>query len=164
MSPFSPRLRATLSIAAAWAVATAGVGGLVALALALAGLDAPGRAADAPALLRLVRAASAGISAGVTLGGLAGLTFAALLAWLERRRSVHALSTGRLAAWGAAAGAFWPLIGLAFARLTGPASERGGDGPLGVVQLVVAFALVGACLGALTLGVARRADARVRGV
>jgi hypothetical protein len=146
------RFDAILSIAAAWAIASAAVGGLVGLALAFGRLGPAVPGPSSPALLQLVRAANAGISAGVFLGGLSGLTFAGMVAWMERRREVHTLSAGRLCAWGAVAGVLWPLLGLGAAWLWG-SPARGH--PVDVLRLV-ANALVGACFGGLTLELAQR--------
>jgi len=82
------------------------------------------------------------------LGFLAGVTFSALLALTEGRRSFEQMSLPRFAAWGAAggllfSGIFVPLAGLGAGALLG----------LGPV-----FAVAGAGCAAGSLALARRAE------
>jgi hypothetical protein len=154
MLRFGPRVRAVVFVAAVWALGSAAVGFLAGLLFEIGRLGVPAPGPQAADLLRLVRAANAGSSVGLVFGGLSGLAFSGLTAWLERRRDVQTLSAGRLCAWGALAGAVGPLLWIGAWWMWGP---RLGAGRHVSALPMLASVFVGACLGGLTLKVARGA-------
>lgn len=81
-------------------------------------------------------------------GFLAGITFAALIALIERRRRFDQMSLGRFAVWGALGGL---LLGAGFAGLV---SLGIGD----AIAVIPAFAAASAACASSSLALARRAQ------
>ena len=113
MTTLARRLRGALGIGVTWGVLWAGIGVLLALIVGVVRPDnidpgeGPGKIA---AILGLV-------------GFFAGLGFAGLLSLAEGRRTIHALSLGRVALWGFLGAAALPLLTGADASvgvITGP--------------------------------------------
>jgi len=149
MQLLARRGRAALTMAVGWGLAWAAVALVVGLVCAVAGWDPLDLAPQGGGLRTGIRLASGTATAGLTLGSLTGLTFAGVLAWLERRGVACGLAAWRLAAWGAFAGVLWQLGWLAFARpwaRTGEWEER----VLLAAGLASLIAVLGAGSGWLT--------------
>ncbi len=93
---------------------------------------------------------------GLLAGGVAGALFGWLLARRERGHSLASLSTRRFAVWGFVATATIPTILALMA--TGPVPSLGV-----LVAGTVGLGSIGSLLGITTLGIARRATARLKG-
>lgn len=131
MKSWLRRIRAAAVIGLAWGAAWLGAGLVL---LAIVGPDA----ADVPFPLGF----------GL-LGFLAGFTFSAVLAVVERRRNFQQLSLPRIAGWGATGGL---IFATGFVLVT--------DIPLGALAILTpVMALSGAACAAGSLALARRSTA-----
>lgn len=92
---------------------------------------------------------------GLLVGGVAGGVFAWLLSRRERGHSLSTLSTRRVAVWGFVAGSLPMLLAKTAAGSVLPISV--------VVAGAIGFGGIGSLLSATTLGIARRAPARLAG-
>ena len=100
MSHFVRRLRGALGLATTWGAAWAAISVAFALALGIARPEEIA-AGEGPAQVAVVLGLA---------GFLAGLGFAAFLLLCEKRRTIHALSLGRVALWGFLGAAAVPVL------------------------------------------------------
>ena len=134
MRQWARRIRAALAMGVLWAIVWAVVAVVIGLII-----DPDGSMDEMwPAI-------------GAFPGFLGGVVFSAVLAIAARRRGLHELSTGHVAAWGGAAGVLVGAIPFVIGR---PA----GGLPLWLLALVVigAIAALGATSAAGSLAIARR--------
>lgn len=144
----SRRLRGMVGLALTWGVGLAALA-TGALALGLATGLVPSGIFGARELVAVA-------ARGLLVGGVAGGLFGWLLSRRERGHSLATLSTRRVAVWGFVAGSFPTIL-----AMTAAAPVL----PIGVlVAGAIGFGGIGSLLSATTLGIARRAPARLNGV
>jgi hypothetical protein len=138
------RIRGALSLAGLWAVAWVPVGVLVGLAKGWSHL--PPRSKSELVFLAV----------WTFLGASSGAVFAALLATLEKNRTLADLSPRRLAVWGAIGGAALPVVVSLLITTLVRGLSLNSDAP-GVFLIM---ALMGSVCAWLTLRIARTSGSR----
>jgi hypothetical protein len=109
------RVRGLLVVSMAWSVAW----GVLGSAWAAAQLWWTGRHDGSIQMSGIVDVLPTLVFLWSFFGGFSGAVFAALLMWLERRRSIDNLLGRRVAAWGALGGATLPLVVVALGGIDG---------------------------------------------
>ncbi len=158
----SRRLRGIIGVAGTWAAAFAGFG-FIATVLAMG--IAVGVGGMPSSLVRGIGAAEwiAGVLRWAALGAVSGAGFAIAVIRNGRGRTVDDLIPGRVALWGAGAGAVGSAVVAAAGLVAINLSGKLGDGvptsivAAGVCGLAVMGGVLGATLATATLRAARRA-------
>jgi hypothetical protein len=149
------RLRAVLITALIWAFLWLPVGLIAGIYRSFTLQSYDGVPWAPPTLEQFVMAVLVNVAAWMTWGAISGAVFAVLLASIERRRDVSALSLRRTATWGTLGAVALPTIILAAFLAVEPEFSLLS---LAVWPLTIS-ALAGAVSGATTLLLAKRAGA-----